>query len=228
MPVPFGHSARAVTASTLVVWGLRKAYGIMDTADGTKYRIRLATQEDIGELIRMQMALQRCMARVGRKMLRLRPGSAERLCEYYRTQIDDELSRVFVAQCHASEDVVGMGTGRIWLHADYVPKQSGELIDLWVDPEHRRQGLAGRLVARLLRFFRANGIEFLAVNYVQGSPAAEVLWRRFGFHPVLMTATAERREIETALGISSQRIVHMDGRPAPEDELTYVGVSVSG
>jgi len=200
----------------------------MDTADGTRYRIRLATEGDIGELIRMQMALQRSIARVGTKMLRLRRGSAGRLCEYYRTQIDGELSRVFVAQHHVSEDVVGMGAGRIWLHADYVPEQSGELIDLWVDPEHRRQGLAGRMVARLLKFFRAGGIDFLAVNYVQGNPAAEILWRRFGFHPVLMTATAERCAIENALGIGSQRIVPTKARAAADDRLTYAGVSLSG
>jgi ribosomal protein S18 acetylase RimI-like enzyme len=200
----------------------------MDMTDGTRYQIRPATREDIGELMRMQMALQRSMTRVGTNMLRLRQGSTGRLCEYYQTQIDDAMSQVFVAQPHASKDVVGMGSGRIWLHADYVPKRSGELIDLWVDPEHRRQGLAGRLVARLLKFFRANGIEFLAVNYVQGNPLAEILWKRFGFRPVLMTATAERRAIETALGVGSQRIVPMDVHPVADDRRVYAGVSVSG
>ena len=200
----------------------------MDIADGTSYQIRLATPEDIGELIRMQTALQRKMARVGTNMLRLRHGSAGRLHEYYQTQIEDELARLFVAQHDSSEAVVGMGSGRIWLHADYVPDRSGELIDLWVEPEHRRRGLAGRLVTRLLKFFRANRIEFLAVNYVQGNPPAEILWKKFGFQPVLMTATAERREIETVLGVRAQRIAPVETHPAPEGRRAYAGVSSSG
>jgi GNAT superfamily N-acetyltransferase len=200
----------------------------MDITDGTRYQIRLATQEDIGELIRMQMALQRSMARVGANMLHLRHGSGGRLHEYYQTQIEDELARLFVAQHDSSEDVVGMGSGRIWQHTDYVPDRSGELIDLWVEPEHRRRGLAERFVTRLLKFFRANRIEFLAVNYVQGDPLAEILWKKLRFQPVLMTATAERREIETALGIGSQQIVPMEAHLVPDDRHAYASISLSG
>jgi len=200
----------------------------MDVVDRTTYRIRPAAPQDVGELIRMQMALQRSLARVGTNMLHLRHGSTDRLHAYYRAQIDDGLSRLFVAQHRFSERAVGMGAGHIWLHADYVPDRSGELIDLWVDPEHRRKGLARRLVTRLLKFFRASGIEFIAVNYVQGNPLADILWQKFGFQPALVTATAERREVETAVGLRSQRIVPMEIRPIPDNGRVCAGVSLSG
>jgi len=200
----------------------------MDEADGTRYQIRLATGEDIGELVRMQMALQRRMARVGTNMLHLNRGSAAQLHEYYQTQIEDELARLLVAQDRMSEDVVGMGLGRIWLHADYVPARSGEMIDLWVDPDQRRRKLAERFVARLLVFFRANRVEFLAVNYVRGNPLGEILWKKLGFQPVLVTATAERREIETALGIGAPRIVSMDTLAATDDQAAYANIGLSG
>ena len=200
----------------------------MDIADGSRYQIRLATEEDIAELVRMQLALQRSMVRLGTNLLHLHRNSAARLHEYYQTQIADELTRLLVAQDDASDDVVGMGAGKIWLHADYVPARSGELVDLWIDPEHRRKELAEQIVTRLLAFFRAHRVEFLTVNYVRANPLAEILWKKLGFKPVLMTATAERRELEIALGIGPQRIVPMETHSATDDRRTYASISLSG
>ena len=199
----------------------------MDKAERTRYQIRPARDDDISDLIRMQMALQRSMRRIGTNVLHLHRDSAARLEEYYQTQMEDEQVRLLVAQDRICESVVGMGSGRIWLHADYVPARSGELIDLWVDPDHRRRRLAERMVARLLTFFRANRIDFLAVNYVRGNPLAEILWKKLGFQPVLVTATAERRKTETALGVGSQRVTSVDAHLGAPDQHAYAGISLS-
>jgi len=79
------------------------------------------------------------------------------------------------------------------------------LIDLWVDPEHRRRQLARRIVSQLLQFFKINGNDFIVVTYVEGNLIEEGLWRRLGFEPVLATATADRKDIERALGIPAER-----------------------
>lgn len=200
----------------------------MDAADGSTYQIRLASEEDIAELVRMQLALQRSMVRIGTNLLHLHRSSVGRLHEYYQTQIADELTRLLVAQDGVSDDVVGMGTGKIWLHTDYVPARSGEWIDLWVDPGHRRRGLAEQIVMRLLTFFRVNRVEFLAVNYVQANSQADSLWRKLGFKPVLMTATAERREIESALGLGAPRIVPLEAHSATTNRRAYAGIGLSG
>ena len=200
----------------------------MHDTDETRYEIRLAATEDIADLVRMQMALQRSMTHPGAQVLRLHPRSMTRLRAYYEAQIDDDLARLLVAQDCLSEAVVGMGAGRIWVHADYVPARSGELIDLWVDPDHRRQGLAKRFMTRLLAFFRANDIAFLAVNYVRGNPVAERLWTRLGFEPALATATAERRQVESALKLDSQRIVSTHMRSSADSRRLFVGIGSSG
>ena len=200
----------------------------MDLAKASRYQIRLASEEDVAELVRMQLALQRSMARIGTNMFHLHRSSVGRLHDYYQTQITDGLTRLLVAQDGVSDDVVGMGTGKIWLHADYVPARSGEWIDLWVDPEHRRRGLAEQIVTRLLTFFRVNRVEFLAVNYVQANPPAERLWKKLGFKPVLMTATAERREIESTLGLGAPRIVPLEGHSAATNRRAYAGIGLSG
>ncbi len=173
----------------------------------TRYEIRLATRDDIDDLVRMQIALQESMVGLGTCMLRLAPQTLPQLGEYYRTQIADEQARVLIAEDTLTARRIGMGMGKIWLHAGYIPSRSGELIDLWIEREHRRQGLAKRLIDRLLRFFRNNQVAFLAVNYAQGSRLAESTWKRLGFSPVLVTATAARCEVERALRTRTNRIV---------------------
>ncbi len=172
----------------------------MRVGNDMRYEIRPATAEDIGELVRMQTALQQSTLCVGARMLRLSPYSTARLHEYYRAQVDDEHTHLLVATASEVDHAVGMGTGKVWVHADYMPPRSGELIDIWVEPGHRRQGLGGRIVGRLLNFFHLHGVELLAVNYVHGNRSAEALWRKLGFSPVLITATAERSAAIAAIG----------------------------
>jgi ribosomal protein S18 acetylase RimI-like enzyme len=178
----------------------------MESVDSTRYEIRRATVTDIPELIRMQMALQRDMDRIRDNLLRPNRTNIANLREYYCTRIRDEQTELLIALAAESSRAVGMGAGKIWLHADYLPPKSGELIDLWVDPEHRRQNVARRIIAQLLRFFRANGVDFLVVSYVEGNPLGENLWKRLRFEPVLVTAAADRKNVEGMLGVPGRQV----------------------
>lgn len=179
----------------------------MGTVRDGRYAVRRANLADMAELLRMQLALQASIDEIAGRMLRVNPASAAKLHDYYETQIHDAHARVLVAETIGRGQVVGMGTGRVWTHADYLPPQSGELIDLWVDPEHRRRGLASRIVSRLLEFFRERRIEFLALNYVLGNGSGERFWKKLGFEHVLVTATADRAEVERSMAIASRQIV---------------------
>lgn len=176
----------------------------MEQANSTRYEIRQATSADVPELIRMQVALQSDIDRSHNNLLRPDQANPTYLREYYHARLQDEQSRLLVAVADDSFRAVGMGVGKIWLHADCTPARSGELIDLWVDPEHRRRQLARRIVSQLLQFFKINGIDFIVVTYVEGNLVGEGLWRRLGFEPVLATATADRKDIERALGIPAE------------------------
>ncbi len=205
-----------------------KVNGVQRRAELAGYRIQVATANDLVELARMQMALQESTAGVGTNMLHLNRSSTVRLCDYYQQQIDDDQVRLLVACEAPSEEIVGMGSARIWMHAEYVPARSGELIDLWVDPNHRRRGLAGRVVSGLLKFFKANRVEFLSLNYVAGDSVVEALWKRLGFRPMLVTATAERRTAEAILGEASQRIIPVGYRATMSPQSAHAGVSLLG
>ncbi len=173
----------------------------MESVGSTSYEIRQANAADIPELIRMQMALQNDMDGIRDNLLRPDRANVANLREYYHARIQDEQTQLLIALTAQSSRAVAMGTGKIWLHADYLPPRSGELIDLWVDPEHRRKNLARRVVARLLRFFRTQQVDFLIVSYVEGNHLGETLWKRLRFEPVLITAVADRKEVERTLDI---------------------------
>jgi ribosomal protein S18 acetylase RimI-like enzyme len=195
-----------------------------------EYQVRRAGPGDIGELVRMQLALQESMAQTGSKLLQLNCENADKLRAYYQEQTEHMHTRVMVAVQIDPARTVGMGTGRVWLHADYLPPRSGELIDIWVDPEHRRRGLAQRVIAPLLRFFRAHNVEFLAVNYVKGNALAGALWKKLGFEPVVVTAATDRTQAETALGMmAGRRIIPIAYEsPLANKSASYAGVSASG
>lgn len=178
------------------------------------YEIHTATADDVGDLVRMQIALQESTLDVGTYMLRLGREGLVQLHDYYRSQIADEQTRILVAKDGRTARAVGMGTGRIWVHAGCVPSRSGELIDIWVEPDHRRNGLATRIITRLLQFFHINRIEFLAVNYVEGNETAAALWKKLGFSPVLITATAGRSEVAKTVETGAGRIIPVAYRQA--------------
>jgi ribosomal protein S18 acetylase RimI-like enzyme len=201
----------------------------MDANNRTPYQVRRATQADVPELVRMQMALQRSMARISRRLLQLDDRSLDKLCTYYQAQIEDSQARVLIGLHRETDRAVAMGAGKIWVHADYLPPKSGELIDLWVDPDHRRRGLANRLIAALVQFFRARDVEFLSVNYVEGNTLADLLWRRLGFHPAVLTAAAQRQDVEIALGAATSRIVPVTYRPVSTNDVSApAGRALSG
>jgi len=57
----------------------------------------------------------------------------------------------------------------------------GEMVAMWVAPEHRRAGLGARLVAILLEWARARGLPELRTWVADGNEAALRLYERMGF-----------------------------------------------
>lgn len=68
-----------------------------------------------------------------------------------------------------------------WLAERYPSDTTAQLRRVYVRPEHRRRGLARRLVAELLDFARADGGYHSAyLHTYPASPGAEALWRSLG------------------------------------------------
>ena len=63
------------------------------------------------------------------------------------------------------------------------PRPRAVVEDCWVEPEHRRQGLARRLFDELERWMRAEGISRVELNVVAANEGAVALWQDLGFEP---------------------------------------------
>jgi ribosomal protein S18 acetylase RimI-like enzyme len=80
---------------------------------------------------------------------------------------------------------------------------------LWVEPGHRRSGVATRLMHELFRIERDHGVTQLFVWVLEGNGAARSLYRRLGFTPTRTTQLLGdgRTEVRFAIELGP-------GRPA--------------
>jgi ribosomal-protein-alanine N-acetyltransferase len=60
----------------------------------------------------------------------------------------------------------------------------GHITNVGIDPEHRREGTATRLLAVLARRAIAEGVGALTLEVRESNTGAQELYRRFGFAPV--------------------------------------------
>ncbi|MFC8587252.1 GNAT family N-acetyltransferase [Streptomyces sp. NPDC057217] len=68
-----------------------------------------------------------------------------------------------------------------WIAERFPSGETAQLRRVYVRPEHRRRGLAGRLVAEPAVFARADGgYRSLYLHTYASSPGAEALWRSLG------------------------------------------------
>ena len=80
----------------------------------------------------------------------------------------------------ADEVVAGYVAGHMTTRFGY----DGELQYLFVDPAHRRQGIARELVRRLARWFAEEGVHRVCVNVDVDSDPAIPFYERMGARPV--------------------------------------------
>ena len=64
------------------------------------------------------------------------------------------------------------------------PMRMGRIVDLAVDSDHRRRGVASGLIERSLRNFRANGMAIAKIETLEKNDAGRRLYPRFGFREV--------------------------------------------
>jgi GNAT superfamily N-acetyltransferase len=97
---------------------------------------------------------------------------------------------------------IGVGLARSRRAADGTHVES-----LWVAPDHRRKGVATRLVQELCRIERRRGATYLFVWVLDGNDEARTLYERLGF-----TSTARRQSVSG--GMKEERFALPLRRPS--------------
>jgi ribosomal protein S18 acetylase RimI-like enzyme len=84
-------------------------------------------------------------------------------------------------------EVDGEAAGMLMGEAEWLPNpmslwQKRAVIQaVWVEPEHRRQGIAKRLVATFEEALAPYNIPYCDMAYAPGNEAAQRFWERLGF-----------------------------------------------
>ena len=86
--------------------------------------------------------------------------------------------------------------------ADRALPGTADLVGMWVAPEARRAGVGDVLVARVVAWAAAEGVEVLRLCVTEGNDGAERLYRRHGF---VRTGCAEARTRDGLAEIGMER-----------------------
>jgi ribosomal protein S18 acetylase RimI-like enzyme len=76
----------------------------------------------------------------------------------------------------------------------FLPRKTGTIYELYVDPTHRRQGIARRAARIAIRELQLHGPSKIQLEVVEGNHGAAALWKSLGFEKV-----TERYVLKAAL-----------------------------
>ncbi|WP_130802219.1 GNAT family N-acetyltransferase [Acinetobacter ihumii] len=82
--------------------------------------------------------------------------------------------------------IIGMVAYRAYNHRFQLdlPKNSVEVVKLFIQPEYRRQGLASQLCQALFQHAEQHHIQHFYLHTHPFLPAAEYFWQKQGFHVI--------------------------------------------
>src|SRR5690348_16646319 len=85
------------------------------------------------------------------------PGWRERFLEFYKPKMEDGRAALFVAQA----DGRPVGVAAVYLlknhRSDIFARQSAYVSNVWVEPAHRRKGIAAALTRKTIEWARSKG-----------------------------------------------------------------------
>ena len=116
----------------------------------------------------------------GRDADELYPGWRERFREFYRAKMEGGHAALFVAEA----DRRPVGIAAVYLlknhRSDIFARQSAYVSNVWVEPAHRRKGIATALTRKTIEWARSKGCE---VVRLRSSQMGRAVYSAIGFAP---------------------------------------------
>ncbi len=162
------------------------------------YTIRPARPADLDRLVELLQALQDHLEAANPDLWRMTGEGRAQLRSQIANRLRADDTCALVAE-HDTDGVIGVAFGRVVTNSRYAPARVGQVDQLFVRAEHRRMGVASRLVAGLCRFFAGQGVEDLSLRYVVGNEEAAGFWSSLGFAARIVVVGADRRAVEARL-----------------------------
>lgn len=116
----------------------------------------------------------------GRDADELYPGWRERYIEFYRSRMESDQAALFIAE----SDGCPVGVAAVYLlknhRSDIFARQSAYVSNVWVEPAHRRKGIAAALTRKAIEWARDKGCE---VVRLRSSQMGRPVYASIGFTP---------------------------------------------
>ncbi|MBW2621453.1 MAG: GNAT family N-acetyltransferase [Deltaproteobacteria bacterium] len=164
-----------------------------------RYLIRPALEHEVDALARMRLNLQAHMMKSNPNLWNLSQKKISALADNYRNELKKDTSSVLVVYDPETNRIIGMGMGRIFAHDEYIPDKSGKIDDIWIDTEHRRNGLCTALLQELVSFFESHAVQFIGLDWVVGNAEAEATWTSMGFKPNIISSSTKLDDLKAKL-----------------------------
>jgi len=159
------------------------------------YAIRPASLADLDRLEELLLALQDHIEQANPELWHMKPEGREALRAQIANRLGATAGTAIVAE-HQDDGVVGVLFGRVDANHRYEPAVAGLVDQAYVRADHRRRGVASRLVAEGCRFFNEQGVADISLRYVIGNDEAAGFWQALGFLPRIVTAGAALETIQ--------------------------------
>lgn len=168
------------------------------------YLIRPAQPQDLDRLHDLLLGLQDHLEASNTRIWRMTDGGRGHLRSQIAARIGSASVCALVAE-HSADGVVACVFARTVTSNRYQPARSGVVDQLFVRADHRRRGVATRLVDALCRFFAAEGVADLSLRFVAGNHEAAGFWAALGFEPRIITTGANLDTVRSQLHTDPHR-----------------------
>ncbi len=152
----------------------------------SEVRIRRVRRRDEGAIARLWLALSEYHVALDDRMPVPTEGAAERYAARLVERRNDPQTRAFVAEI--DREVVGFVLGAVVdLYSDlFEHAESGYIADVFVDPAHRRRGVARQLFGAMAGWFAEQGVAHIEWQVAATNPAGVAFWEAVGGRPVVV------------------------------------------
>lgn len=151
--------------------------------------IRLATAKDAALVARQYLQLTAEMAKLAPAVIQ--PAAIDQ-SGYFKDYIEDANADVFLAETDG--ELLGfllVAAATTQADPEVVFHRFGFVIDLYVTPTARKQGIGRALLAAAADWTRAHDGEFLQLNVLGQDVGARQFYQRLGFTPASLTLTKQ-------------------------------------
>ncbi len=158
-------------------------------ADQDRTKVRRATEKDLQPMIELWKGLMDFHAT--RDPIFIRGPDAEKNWEsFVRKNMASDAAAVFVAE--QDNRLVGYCMALISSYPPVLAVSTfGELMDLMVHPDYRRQGVGQELFAAAKAWYKERGIRRIEVRAAATNEISTAFWPKMGFQPYMKTLAME-------------------------------------